>query len=90
MLRHRLVKGQFIVLDSGRIFLWVSGIDSIDTCSFQHDIGLDLKSPESRAGISSEERAAGPAGDQSHAPLLQHLDGVVTVIVAYKRFHRSG
>ena len=90
MLRHSLIEGQLIVLDSGRIFLRVSGIDSIHAGPLQHDIGLDLKSPESRAGISSEERAARSPGDEGNAPLLQHLDGVVTVIVAYKRFHRSG
>ena len=90
MFGHRLVKCQLFIFDSRRILFRVSGIDTIHTGTLKDDIGLDLKSPERRARVCREERTAGSSGDEGHAPLLQHLDGVVTVIVAYKRFHRSG
>ena len=43
-------------LGSRKIFLRISGVNTVHTGTFQHDIRLDLDASQGRSGIRSKER----------------------------------
>ena len=79
-----------IELRGGRIFLGVSGVDTVHARTFEHNICFDLQRTQRRARIRSEVRTACATCQNHHLAFVKQTDSLVVRVELADRLHADG